>query len=133
MRKLIATSAVAILLLAGCTSTPAENTTPAADIGAAWEQVTLAPSGAASLEEASTAEGADPNNPIYSITKWKDMYDGTIRVQVADPINTDEAKKVGVHIFNMVGKDWPNLDTIVVQGGNGIDTNVRRFEAPLAG
>lgn len=72
----------------------------------------------------------DPSNPIGYISSVEDGT-GYVRVKVQTTISKDEAKLLGIRIFNLVGEQIPQLDTLVITDASGIDVNVFRSESPL--
>jgi len=74
--------------------------------------------------------GPDPTDPIFHISEWRD--EGGVLVVVQEDITEEQARRVGVTIFNVVGHQFPALDAIVVRGTNGLDVTVLRGDAPSA-
>jgi hypothetical protein len=105
---------------------------PEEDLAELAEAAFLQGMGTDSLLALAFEEGSDPNNPIYYISGWETVNSSTLRVHVQLDITKDEAKQVGIHVFNFIGKQFPDLKFIAVRDIKGVDVNVNRSDSPLA-
>lgn len=102
----------------------------AEDVKAAWLEAHMIE---APIEIA-TREGGemDPNNPIYAIIGWQDLNSTAIEVHVQEEIDRERADRVGLNIFNLVGPQFPDLQTVLIRGVSQEPFNFYRSNAPLA-
>ncbi|QAB18717.1 hypothetical protein Leucomu_13070 [Leucobacter muris] len=104
------------------TEAPVEDAAPASDLAARTHQEYLNAWGASDLIELAAADGV--TKPIYAITEWEDMYDGTIRVYVQETIDKPTAQEMGQNILSLTAQNVPDLETVVIRGADGVDVNV---------